>query len=215
MGAPGWCTQLSSSPLACPFLYVALQPFRRHVLPSGISSDGSSSSDSGGGGGAVGAGCGVSGARVGVVDDDDTASASLEARELASLESGAAFFSISGGRSVVLCLPSVHGAISRNSSKVRTLGLQHFQPRIVSDSPIYFHITDWITITTFLPLVEDWRTRMVHAHLVRIGIQLAATLVDTLLSHRWGPRLTCFFFFSALKIDSFNLNFEDSRSKQI
>lgn len=41
---------------------------------------------------------------------------------------GASFFSIWGGRSVVLCLPCVHGSISRNSSKVRTRGLQHFQP---------------------------------------------------------------------------------------
>jgi len=39
-----------------------------------------------------------------------------------------AFFSIVGGRSVVLCLPVVHGGIVRNSSKVRTRGLQHFQP---------------------------------------------------------------------------------------
>jgi hypothetical protein len=42
--------------------------------------------------------------------------------------SGASFFSIWGGRSVVLCFPWVHGSISRNSSKVRTRGLQHFHP---------------------------------------------------------------------------------------
>jgi hypothetical protein len=29
---------------------------------------------------------------------------------------------------VVLCLPVVHGGMERNSSKVRTRGLQHFQP---------------------------------------------------------------------------------------
>jgi len=28
----------------------------------------------------------------------------------------------------VLCLPVVHGGMERNSSKVRTRGLQHFQP---------------------------------------------------------------------------------------
>jgi hypothetical protein len=38
------------------------------------------------------------------------------------------FFSMAGGRSVVLCLPVVHGWMERNSSKVRTRGLQHFQP---------------------------------------------------------------------------------------
>lgn len=95
-------------------------------MPSGISRDGSSSSDSGGGGVAVGAGWGLRGARVGTAD---TASVSFEARdEFASIFSGV-FFSISGGRSVVLCFPSVQGGISRNSSKVKTLGLQHFQPK--------------------------------------------------------------------------------------
>ncbi len=29
---------------------------------------------------------------------------------------------------MVLCLPVVHGGMVRNSSKVRTRGLQHFQP---------------------------------------------------------------------------------------
>lgn len=38
------------------------------------------------------------------------------------------FFSICGGRSVVECLPVVQGVMERNSSKVRTRGLQHFQP---------------------------------------------------------------------------------------
>jgi hypothetical protein len=37
-------------------------------------------------------------------------------------------FSTAGGRSVVECLPVVQGGIDRNSSKVRTRGLQHFQP---------------------------------------------------------------------------------------
>lgn len=41
---------------------------------------------------------------------------------------GASFFSIWGGRSVVLCFPVVQGSIARNSSKVKTRGLQHFQP---------------------------------------------------------------------------------------
>jgi len=45
-----------------------------------------------------------------------------------SSEASACFFSIVGGRSVVECLPVVQGGMERNSSKVRTRGLQHFQP---------------------------------------------------------------------------------------
>src|ERR1700722_2848232 len=37
-------------------------------------------------------------------------------------------FSRTGGRSVVECLPVVQGGMDRNSSNVRTRGLQHFQP---------------------------------------------------------------------------------------
>ncbi len=33
-----------------------------------------------------------------------------------------------GVSSTVECLPIVHGGISRNSSKVKKRGLQHFQP---------------------------------------------------------------------------------------
>jgi len=35
-----------------------------------------------------------------------------------------------GVSSTVLCLPVVQGGISMNSSKVRTRGLQHFQPAL-------------------------------------------------------------------------------------
>ncbi len=45
-----------------------------------------------------------------------------------SSEASGCFFSIVGGRSVVECLPVVQGGMERNSSKVRTRGLQHFQP---------------------------------------------------------------------------------------
>jgi hypothetical protein len=41
----------------------------------------------------------------------------------------AGFGAGAGGSSTVLCLPVVQGGIERNSSKVRTRGLQHFQPR--------------------------------------------------------------------------------------
>ena len=46
------------------------------------------------------------------------------------LVSSPCFFSICGGRSVVECLPVVQGGIERNSSKVKTRGLQHFQPGV-------------------------------------------------------------------------------------
>lgn len=38
------------------------------------------------------------------------------------------FGSGGGVSSTVLCFPVVHGGMERNSSKVRTLGLQHRQP---------------------------------------------------------------------------------------
>lgn len=52
----------------------------------------------------------------------------LETGVAASDEVSADFFSRVGGVSVVECLPVVHGGIARNSSNVRTRGLQHFQP---------------------------------------------------------------------------------------
>lgn len=47
---------------------------------------------------------------------------------VASEEVSGCFFSRVGGKSVVECLPIVHGGIERNSSNVKTRGLQHFQP---------------------------------------------------------------------------------------
>lgn len=62
----------------------------------------------------------VRGARVGGGGSDSDSVAIL---------AGSTFgFSTAGGRSVVLCLPVVHGGIDMNSSKVKTLGLQHFHP---------------------------------------------------------------------------------------
>lgn len=43
--------------------------------------------------------------------------------------SAAGFLGSTGVSSTVECLPVVHGGIARNSSKVRTRGLQHFHPR--------------------------------------------------------------------------------------
>ena len=82
----------------------------------------SSSSDSGSGCGGVGA---FWGAATGALED----SAGGGATDAAGAEAASCFgFSIVGGMSVVECLPVVQGSILRNSSKVRTLGLQHFQP---------------------------------------------------------------------------------------
>ena len=85
---------------------------------------GSSLSESGETGGGVGTGWGAEmGAR------DEAADVSGVGVESVAAELGSGWdFSRAGGRSVVECLPVVQGGIDRNSSKVRTRGLQHFQP---------------------------------------------------------------------------------------
>jgi hypothetical protein len=86
---------------------------------------GSSLSESGETGGGVGTGWGAEmGARDEAADVSGVGAAESVAAELGSGWD----FSRAGGRSVVECLPVVHGGIDRNSSKVRTRGLQHFQP---------------------------------------------------------------------------------------
>lgn len=60
----------------------------------------------------------------GVADEED----GEEEEEEEMSASAPVFFSIWGGCSVVLCFPVVQGGIVRNSSKVRTRGLQHFHP---------------------------------------------------------------------------------------
>lgn len=107
---------------------------------------------------------------------------------------GASFFSIWGGKSVVLCFPVVQGSISRNSSKVKTRGLQHFHPVPSSVSTTSCKLTNrWENISartasggvrTFLAFVEDGWTWMISACLLRILDFLAASLVDALGSHR-------------------------------
>ena len=86
---------------------------------------GSSLSESGETGGGVGTGWGAEmGAR-----DEVLAGSGVGAAESVAAEPGSGWdFSRAGGRSVVECLPVVQGGIERNSSKVRTRGLQHFQP---------------------------------------------------------------------------------------
>ena len=106
---------------------MALQPLRRHVAFAGIDSEGSSESGSGGGAEAV-LGVGVeraaAAAEIGVVVFGADCSVTRFANAALSISLGAS----TGVSSTVECLPVVHGGMVRNSSKVRTRGLQHFQP---------------------------------------------------------------------------------------
>jgi hypothetical protein len=70
----------------------------------------------------VAVGCGATGAR------EDSGVGVVGLYVGAASTGSTCFFSIVGGTSVVECLPVVHGGMARNSSKVRTRGLQHFQP---------------------------------------------------------------------------------------
>lgn len=118
-----------------------------------------------------------------------------------------------GVSSTVECLPVVHGGMARNSSKVKTRGLQHFQPeklavsrgRSVTEArdkiechiapPQWSTVNPWWThgtqiwhslntkVLTFLPLVEHWGTRMIHAVFFRVGEGLSTRIVDTLACH--------------------------------
>lgn len=104
--------------------------------------------------------------------------------------SAASFFGSTGVSSTVECFPVVHGGMARNSSKVRTRGLQHFQP-ISSVSTAYGHSIasikasqPWQRIEpTFLSLMEYWRARMVNTLLISVRKHLATPLVNTLPSH--------------------------------
>lgn len=112
-------------------LNVVLHPFRRHVAFAGIASEGSSESGSEGGAGVDGGGTAAAGAMGCVVGG--ACSSSFSAR-VAILEVSALGASSFGVSSTVECFPVVHGGIVRNSSKVRTRGLQHFQPNHSSES---------------------------------------------------------------------------------
>lgn len=119
-GWPGWCTHFSSSRAADP-VYVAPQPLRRHVALAGISNSGSSESGSGGGGVAA-AGVGAIAVEIACLSDTFSARVGSGGRSTTFGGSGA------GVSSTVECLPVVHGGMERNSSKVKTRGLQHFHP---------------------------------------------------------------------------------------
>lgn len=110
---------------------------RRHVVLSGTGAEGSSDSDSGGAGvvGLVGCAEDVYGIRgtAGVVVvsvlafPTATVFADLSGIVVGSMS---CFGGGAGVSSTVECLPVVHGGIVKNSSKVSTRGLQHFQPGI-------------------------------------------------------------------------------------
>lgn len=96
---------------------------------AGISRDGSSDSDSSGAGVAAFDGGAIAGEYVGRGTPLSATGAVTGWGATISGAAGSVFFGGSTGvSSTVECLPVVQGGISRNSSKVRTRGLQHFQP---------------------------------------------------------------------------------------
>lgn len=102
------------------------------VAPAGILVSGSSDSSSGGSGFGVddGTGCSAAARLVerGFVTGTGTGVGAAE-----TTSSAAGFGGGAGVSSTVECLPVVQGGIARNSSKVRTRGLQHFQPTRAPD----------------------------------------------------------------------------------
>ena len=105
---------------------------RRQIAFAGTGVEGSSDSDSGVAGVAGLVGCAVD--ACGVRGTAGVAVESVPAFSAATLLIGMVVGSMSGlgsgggASSTVECLPVVHGGIVKNSSKVRTRGLQHFQP---------------------------------------------------------------------------------------
>ncbi len=95
-----------------------------HVIPGTISASGSSDSSSGGSGLGVDDGVCCCVARVAAIG--------LVTGTIAGIGAAASTASGLGGgagvSSTVECLPLVQGGMARNSSKVRTRGLQHFHP---------------------------------------------------------------------------------------
>jgi hypothetical protein len=134
MGAPGWCTHCS--PARSPPLCVAPHPFLLHVIPSLSAILGSSSSDSAGGAGdavGLGAAC-AAGSRGAGAGSDSSREPRLTCVPLGT--SGVCTGSGVGVSSTSECLPVVQGSIARNSSNVRTRGLQHFQPIHTASGPV-------------------------------------------------------------------------------
>ena len=120
-----------------------LHPLLLHVAPGGIEADGSSDSDSGGGAGdrvGVGAAIGARGLEGSSVDSEPFVATAMGfgAAGAGRLSTGGEGPGAGAGvSSTAECLPVVHGGIERNSSKVRTRGLQHVQPVVSSQSMFY------------------------------------------------------------------------------
>ena len=174
------------------------QPRLLHIEFGGISASGSSDSSSGGSG-------------FGVAVDVGSVAVLLEARGRVTgtgvgIGAAATIFDAStadgfgdgaGVSSTVECLPLVQGGMERNSSNVRTRGLQHVQPvrvdaRLSQNVPRYLTKQSlvqkaWIRENrgrTFLSFVELWRPWVVYALLIRICEHLPTSLVYTLLGLR-------------------------------
>lgn len=93
-----------------------------------ISSDGSSDSGSSGTGvGVLEGAVATAGAAAGREGSDGTGFGGALSVAVAGAVS-VVFAGSTGVSSTVECFPVVHGGMSKNSSKVRTRGLQHFQP---------------------------------------------------------------------------------------
>lgn len=98
--------------------------------------------------------------------------------------SSSGFASGSGVSSTVECFPVVHGGMERNSSKVRTRGLQHFQPSeevLVIINILYSFMKG--RADTFLSFMENGRSRVVNTVFLSICECLAAAFVNALLGH--------------------------------
>lgn len=136
MGIPGWNVHSSSLDLTSAEFF----PHERllQVVLGGIGASGSSLSSSRRGSGVEGFGGGgraprfslAGAATLGFVP---SVLVDMGFNRGASSSAFASFAAEAGVSSTVECLPVVHGGMFRNSSNVRTRGLQHFHPvRLVS-----------------------------------------------------------------------------------
>ena len=108
-------------------------PLLLQVAFEGIGSSGLSSSDSGSAS-ILGGGCGTAvrtagAGSVGLIETFEIKFAVCEAGDW-SAKSVSGLRTSCGVSSMVECVPVVHGGMTRNSSNVRTLALQHFHPSI-------------------------------------------------------------------------------------
>jgi hypothetical protein len=150
-----------------------LHPLLLHVALGGIGADESSDSDSGGGAGdLVGVGAAIAARGL---DGSSVDSEPFVVTAMGFGAAGAGRLSTDGGdtgagvgvSSTVECLPVVHGGIERNSSKVRTRGLQHFQPVVLSQS--MFSISrSWTICQTARTL--EWEESVLVTFVPRLAV---------------------------------------------